>query len=135
MGETLKAHVLFDLLQPTSLFGVTLAFDNLYGQRVLVASSNYQPESAHGEHCGERMYVCEIPNFTLVPGEYRIQATLSIGGVVVDRVEDAATLTVIGSDFYGTGRMPTEGTCVLEQAWHLRHPTQNSVAIKIVARS
>jgi len=124
VGEALKAHVLFDLYEPTSLFAVTLAFDNLFGQRVLVASSNYQPDTSNGEHYGERMYVCEIPNFTLIPGEYRIQATLSIGGAVVDRVEDAASLTVIGSDFYGTGRMPTEGTCVLEQAWHLRQPTQ-----------
>jgi lipopolysaccharide transport system ATP-binding protein len=123
VGETLQAHVLFDLDEPTSLFGVTLAFDNLFGQRVLVASSNYQPDTSNAEHYGEQLYVCEIPNFTLVPGEYRIQATLSIGGAVMDRVEDAASLTVIGSDFYGTGRMPTEGTCVLEQAWHLRQPT------------
>jgi lipopolysaccharide transport system ATP-binding protein len=123
VGETLQAHVLFDLDQPTSLFGVTLAFDNLFGQRVLVASSSYQPDSSNAEHFGEQLYVCEIPNFTLVPGEYRIQATLSLGGTIVDRVEDAASLTVIGSDFYGTGRMPTEGTCVLEQAWHLRQPT------------
>jgi lipopolysaccharide transport system ATP-binding protein len=123
VGEALKAQVLFDLYEPTSLFGVTLAFDNLFGQRVLVASSNYQPDSSNEEHYGEQLYVCEIPNFTLIPGEYRIQATLSIGGVIVDRVEDAASLTVIGSDFYGTGRMPTEGTCVLEQAWHLRQPT------------
>jgi len=123
VGEALRAQVLFDLHEPTSLFGVTLAFDNLFGQRVLVASSNYQPDSSNEEHYGEQLYVCEIPNFTLIPGEYRIQATLSIGGVIVDRVEDAASLTVIGSDFYGTGRMPTEGTCVLEQAWHLRQPT------------
>jgi lipopolysaccharide transport system ATP-binding protein len=120
VGETLKAQVLFDLDEPTTLFGVTLAFDNLFGQRVLVASSNYQPDCLGEEHYGERLYVCEIPYFTLMPGEYRIQATLSVGGAVVDRVEDAARLTVIGSDFYGTGRMPTEGTCVLEQDWQLR---------------
>ena len=123
VGDALTAHVLFELYEPTSLFAVTLAFDNVFGQRVLVASSNYQPDRSQEEHCGERQYVCEIPNFTLIPGEYRIQATLSVGGGVVDRVEDAARLTVIGSDFYGTGRMPTEGTCVLEQAWRLLQPS------------
>ncbi len=122
VGETLKVHVLFDLIEPTSIFGVTLAFDNLFGQRILVVSSNYQPDRSHEEHFGERGYVCELPNFTLVPGEYRIQATMSVGGGIVDRVEDAARLTVIGSDFYGTGRMPTEGTCVLEQDWQLKKP-------------
>jgi lipopolysaccharide transport system ATP-binding protein len=130
VGEALRVHVLFELHEPSSLFGVTLAFDNLFGQRVLLASSNYQPDSTNEEHYGERLYVCEIPNFTLIPGEYRIQATLSIGGVIVDRVEDAASLTVIGSDFYGTGRMPTEGTCVLEQTWDLRQPTPPFVQLR-----
>jgi lipopolysaccharide transport system ATP-binding protein len=125
LGEALKAQVLFELKEPTSLFGVTLAFDNLFAQRVLVASSNYQPDLLDEEHCGERLYVCEIPNFTLTPGEYRIQVTLSVGGAIVDRVEDAARLIVVGSDFYGTGRMPTEGTCVLEQSWRLQQPTQS----------
>ena len=53
---------------------------------------------------------------------YRIQAALSVGGAVADYVEDAASLTVLGSDFYGTGRIPTEGICVLEQEWRLHQP-------------
>ncbi len=122
VGDTLQAHVLFELDEPTSLFGVTLAFDNIFGQRVLLASSSYQPDALSGEHYGERLYVCEIPNFTLIPGVYRIQAALSVGGAVVDYVEDATSLTVLGSDFYGTGRIPTEGICVLEQAWRLHQP-------------
>jgi lipopolysaccharide transport system ATP-binding protein len=123
VGGTLRVHVLFELDAPTSLFGVTLAFDNMFGQRVFLASSNFQPGRLNEDHFGERLYVCKIPNFTLIPGEYRIHATLSIDGAVVDRVEDAARLTVIGSDFYGTGRIPTEGIFVLEQAWQLHQPT------------
>src|ERR1700674_2673812 len=126
MGAPLKAQVLFELDEPTKVFGVTLAFDDLLGQCIFVASSNYQPDSSHEEQFGERLYVCEIPSFTLMPGEYRIRAFLSVRDSVADRVEDAARLTVIGSDFYGTGRIAKHGTCVLQQTWCLQQPTRPS---------
>ncbi len=124
VGAALAAQIVFELEHPTSAFNIQLGFDNLLGQRIFVASSSYEPERQLEEHSGERMFVCEIPSFTLVPGEYRIQATLWIRGSVADRVEDAARLSVIESDFYGTGRMPTQGTCVLEQRWRLSQPTR-----------
>lgn len=122
MGAALKAQILFDLEVPTRFFDVTLAFDNQFGQCVFVAGSNCHPDNNDESHFGERLYVCEIPSFTLMPGEYRIRATLSVGGSKVDSVEDAARLTVVGSDFYGNGRVPREGVCVLEQLWSLQEP-------------
>jgi lipopolysaccharide transport system ATP-binding protein len=122
MGAALKAQVLFDLEEPTSFFDVSLAFDNQFGQCVFLASSNCHPDHVDEAHFGERLYVCEIPSFTLMPGEYRIRAVLSVGGAMVDCVEDAARLTVVGSDFYGNGRVPREGVCVLEQLWSLQDP-------------
>jgi lipopolysaccharide transport system ATP-binding protein len=123
MGSALKAQVLFDLEEPTSFFDVTLAFENQFGQCVFLASSNCHPDHIAEAQFGERLYVCEIPSFTLMPGEYRIRAALSVGGRRVDCVEDAARLTVVGSDFYGNGRVPREGICVLEQLWSLQQPT------------
>jgi lipopolysaccharide transport system ATP-binding protein len=124
LGAPLKAQVLFELDEPTKVFGVTLAFDDLLGQCIFVASSNYQPDASHEEQFGERLYVCEIPSFTLMPGEYRIRAFLSVRDSIADRVEDAARLTVIGSDYYGTGRIAKHGTCVLEQSWRLQELTR-----------
>ena len=122
VGAALRIQVLFELPEPTSTFSVTFAFINLMGQCVFYASSAYQREWSREEHFGERVYVCEIPSFTLVPGEYQIRAALYVGGVIVDLVDDAARLTVIESDFYGTVRISTYGTCVLKQKWQLSEP-------------
>jgi hypothetical protein len=63
--------------------------------------------------------VCEIPSLTLIPGEYKIRVTLNIGGTVADIVHDAARFSVVPSDYYGTGKVPWNGTFVLEQHWRL----------------
>ena len=68
---------------------------------------------------GEQTFVCEIPSVPLVPGEYRVGVGLDIGGHEVDWVDDAATLSIIRSDFYGTGVMPERGAFLLQNRWAL----------------
>lgn len=122
MAAPLRARIQFELEEPTATFTVALAFDNLHGQCVFYANSSYSPAPVSEKPRGEHLYVCDIPSFALVPGEYRIRAGLSVAGVWVDNIDDAARLTVLGSDFYGTGRLPAGGTCVLEQCWRLEQP-------------
>ena len=67
---------------------------------------------------GDQKFVCDIPNLTLVPGGYRIKILLDVAGTLVDCVWDAARLTVLDSDFYGTGRwVPDSGFLVMKQQW------------------
>ena len=67
------------------------------------------------------MFVCEIPSLPLVPGQYKVHVGLDIAGHEVDWVEDATRLTVIKSDYYGTGIMPTKGIMLLKNRWKLDH--------------
>lgn len=121
MGASFKALVYFRLEKPTSSFDACLVFDNLYGQHVFVAHSLFEPEHRQGEFVGDQIFVCEIPSLTLVPGKYKLWITLAVPrGEEVDRVEDAAYLTVIESDYYGTGRAPWSGLFVLKQHWYLQ---------------
>jgi hypothetical protein len=120
MGGTLKAYIYFELEEPTSSLGAGLGFETLFGQRVFTAHSLFEPKNTWGEQVGEQVFVCEIPSLTLVPGEYRIKVALDIHNSERDCVEDAARLTILESDYYGTGRVPWNGTFVLKHRWHLR---------------
>lgn len=120
MGSTLKAYIHFELEEPVSSLDACLGFDNSFGQRIFTAHSLFEPQKVWGERVGEQVFVCEIPSLTLVPGEYKIRVSLTIRGRPRDYVEDAARLTILESDYYGTGRVPWNGTFVLKHRWYLR---------------
>ena len=91
------------------------------GQRIFTAHSLFQPNQENQERIGEQIYVCDIPSLTLTPGEYRIKVSLNMGEQVdVDAIEDAASVAIIDSDYYGTGKSPWNGCCVIPHSWHLK---------------
>ncbi|HZS70263.1 MAG TPA: ABC transporter ATP-binding protein [Candidatus Acidoferrum sp.] len=122
-GEPLRAVVVFDLEHPCMSFDASIAFDTPTGQRVCTAHSAYEPDREHEERIGEQSFVCDIPSLPLVPGEYKIGVGLDIGGCEVDWIDGAASLTVLKSDYYGTGVIPTKGHFLLDNRWSLAHET------------
>src|SRR5215469_962720 len=120
IGSRLKIKVHFELPQSTSTFNVGLGFNNSYGQRVFTAHSIFEPNRPDGEHVGKQIFCCEIPSFTLMPGEYTIKVWLDLKNAKdADVIEDAAKIMVLESDFYGTGRVPWAGALVLKHRWYL----------------
>lgn len=63
--------------------------------------------------------VCRIPRLPLMPGKYYLDLVLSIGGRAADKITDAATLTVIEGDFFGTGKLPPKklGDVLVDHSW------------------
>jgi hypothetical protein len=122
MGGTLKAYIYFQLEEPTANFSACLAFDTLLGQRVFTAHSLFEPHNSWGQRVGEQVFICEIPSLTLVPGEYKLKVALDVHNPDEDCVEDAARLTILASDYYGTGKAPWNGAFVLKHRWHLYDP-------------
>jgi lipopolysaccharide transport system ATP-binding protein len=119
VGAPLKAVIYFHLEEPCTGFDASIAFDTRTGQRICTAHSAYEPNRVHEERAGEQAFVCEIPNLPLVPGEYKLNVGLDIASHEVDWVDDATRLTVIKSDYYGTGVVPTRGAFLLENRWVL----------------
>ena len=119
IGAPLKAHIYFHLDEPTSTFDAGVAFDNLHGQRIFTAHSLFQPGRLREERVGDQTFVCNIPSLPLVPGEYKIKVSLDIGQSDVDWVDDATRLTIIKSDYYGTGEVPWNGIVALKHHWYL----------------
>lgn len=119
IGAPVKIRVTFLLENPSQSFDVLLGFDSLLGQRIFTASSLYEPRRSHEPCEGERVFECEIPSLALAPGEYRLLVSFYIGKTRVDQIEDATRLTILGSDYYGTGQVPKEGLCVMPHRWTL----------------
>ncbi len=76
---------------------------------------------------GRQVFVCDIPSLTLVPGEYTTFLWLDIGNAKADMVEDAIRISVIESDYYGTGKVPWNGTFVLPHRWQLEAAVEASL--------
>jgi lipopolysaccharide transport system ATP-binding protein len=118
-GGSLRAQIYVELETACANFDAELAFYTLSGQRVCTAHSAYEPCRIHEPCEGQQVFACEIASLPLVPGEYKINVGLDIALSEVDCVEDAARLTVINSDYYGTGIVPTKGVFLLNNRWTL----------------
>ena len=67
---------------------------------------------------------CVIPRVPFLPGTYRLSIKVSVEENVAFHLPSAAEITVVGGDFYCTGRLPEKawgGVCAVDHSWHL-HP-------------
>jgi len=118
IGARLKIRVYFDLPSPTNSFNIGLGFNNIFGQRIFTAHSQFEPNRSNREHVGEQVFVCDIPSLTFMPGDYTLRLWLDIGNTEADLINDAARISIIESDYYGTGKVPWNGTFVLKHHWY-----------------
>ncbi len=118
IGDALKIRIHLHLDNPVESFDVGIGFFSLYGQRVFTAHSRFEPDRPRKAEPGPKVLVCDIPSFTLVPGDYIVGIWADINGVMTDLVEEAARITVVESDYYGTGKAPWNDVMVMKQRWH-----------------
>ena len=124
IGAGLKLKVYFDLPGPTRSFDMGVGFNNAFGQRVFTAHTLFEPSRPSGELGGPQVFVCDIPSFALMPGVYNMFIWMDINHQEADRVNQAAQITVLESDYYGTGKAPWNGECVLPHHWYLEQPAK-----------
>ncbi len=119
IGARLKLKLHFDLPRPTDSFNIGIGFNNIFGQRVFTAHSSFEPDRSPGLKSGRQVFVCDIPSLTLVPGDYSTFLWLDISNAKADMIEEAIRISVIESDYYGTGKVPQNGAFVLSHRWQL----------------
>jgi len=119
IGKGLKAKVFFHLPKPVRSFDIGLGFDDMFGQRIFTANSLFEPARPTGEWEGSQVFVCEIPSFTLMPGMYHIKVWMDVNHTVADTIFQAARLTVLESDYYGSGKAPWNGAVVMKHNWYV----------------
>jgi len=128
IGAGLKVKIFFDLPRPTRSFDMGLAFDSMFGQRIFTAHTLFEPNRPNGEYVGPQVYVCAIPSFTLMPGLYTVRIWLDINHQEADLVNHAARVSVLESDYYGSGKAPWNGTMVLPHNWYVETPSRSAVS-------
>jgi hypothetical protein len=119
LGGYVKVRVHFNLPVATSSYNVGLGFNNAVGQRVFTAHTLFEPNRDQATVSGPQVLVCEIPKLTLVPGDYVLRVWLDVGNTEADLIDSAARITVLESDFYGSGKLPSDGMFVLDHSWVL----------------
>jgi len=105
---------------PAEHVDALLSFNSLLGGPIFVANSGFEATCLNDELTGEQTFTCEIPCFSLIPGEYMVNVALAVRDKLIDCVEDCARVTVVPTDYYGTGRVPKYGNAVLEHHWSRR---------------
>jgi hypothetical protein len=54
-----------------------------------------------------------------MPGVYTVKIWMDINHAEADLVNFAARVTVLESDYYGTGKVPWNGTLVMKHHWYV----------------
>jgi lipopolysaccharide transport system ATP-binding protein len=74
-----------------------------------------------GELPEKGAFVCHLKSLPLPPATYRIAFSIISSGSYLDYIEDAAELSVIEGDFFGSAEVPpiSHGVCLVEGDWHL----------------
>ena len=69
---------------------------------------------------------CTLPHLPLRPGRYPITLYLDRGGEIIDRIDNQVDFTVLPSDFYGTGQLPSEsqGAFMLAHEWRVENDSR-----------
>jgi lipopolysaccharide transport system ATP-binding protein len=129
IGARLKVRIHFELPRPTASFNIGLGFNNSLSQRIFTAHSYFEPNRPSGEYVGPQIFTCDIPSLTFVPGDYTLRVWLDIGNTEADLIDDAACITVLESDYYGTGKVPWNGAFVLKHRWYLEQVAREEHAL------
>ncbi len=84
---------------------IGVGFNNERGQRVLLVQSEFH---ANKRFAGaqEKTIVCTVPNLPLTPATYSIDLIAADNYSVIERVENASAVTVLYTDYLGTGLLP-----------------------------
>ncbi len=121
VGAQLKLKLHLKLPEVVPNFRLGIGFNSLFGQRVLTLYSSFDPHVDYDVLSGESVVTCDIPSLTMVPGEYFVFLFVDFGQERKDAVADAFMLSVLESDYYGTGKAPYSGVFVLPHRWQVEH--------------
>jgi lipopolysaccharide transport system ATP-binding protein len=124
MGSTIEVDAMIEcrrrIMDPT----VGILFADQLGQTMLRAFS-FESSRGFGVFEGQVSVRCRFERFPLMPGRYTCHLWLSRHSHPVDYVEDAAEITIVPADVYGTGRSPDShngGICFAPHAWEVGAP-------------
>jgi len=101
---------------------VALGIDNYLGERVTILTTQAVGSGLASLPSGQTEIQFVIPRLPFVPGRYYFTLFGTIGGVVTDWVQSAASFQVDHGDYYGTGENVPSGQGSILIAYSVRAP-------------
>jgi lipopolysaccharide transport system ATP-binding protein len=96
-------------LRPLKDVDVAVGLDNYVGDRITVFTTNAVGQTITELAPGPCVVEFSISNLPVVPGSYHFTLFGTVGGVIADWVQSAASFEVDYGDFFGTGRLLPAG--------------------------
>ena len=98
---------------------VGIGINNYLGMRVAGFNTIMNQNLAVSEISKPCTLDCRVASLPLAPGEYSVKLVVTETGEDVDVLEEAFDFTVLATDYYGTGRLPTatQGVFLCRAEW------------------
>jgi len=87
--------------------------------RVLTLLSNEMAQETLTWRACETSFSCTVDRLPLVPGQYTLDVSLWIDGVLHDKINRTCSFEVLSGDFHGAGRAVHVGSFHMAQRWEL----------------
>jgi lipopolysaccharide transport system ATP-binding protein len=119
MGEKFEVSISFNSLE--AVRGIGLSFEDMFGRRLFLASTNYTNPDLLGDSTRCARLVCRIPEIPFVPGNYYLTIIVAGFTKMLDKVERAASFDVVERDVFKTGIFPGKwkGLFYTRSAWRM----------------
>jgi len=118
-GKNILVHLKYTASQ--DIRNINVAF-NLYEHsgNVLMNFNCVDAGGAIPNASSDGEFVCEIPRFPLRAGRYFGNLHCTVNGQVADWVEEAFVVDAIDGDFFGTGKLVSQGKFVAKHHWRVK---------------
>jgi lipopolysaccharide transport system ATP-binding protein len=109
-------------VKPPSGVVFHIYFTTIMEERLFICSTQFAGDTPH-QFPGAGTLRCSIPCLSLLPGQYRLDLACHVTGqrITMDRIRQAKILTVVESDFFGSGKLPpaSVGPFLVSHSWQL----------------
>lgn len=119
MGGSMALSISFSSPEYITNIRFGIAIEDRIGQRLLVFSPSHQAPFLVSQPVRGGVFLCNIPCIRLLPSSYFITLIIGSGSGDLDRIDQAAQITVESADVFNTGFAPeaAHGVFYQEAEW------------------
>ncbi len=123
VGMCEKFEVAITISSSQAVRGIGLSFEDMFGRRLFLASTNYTNPDLLGDSTRCAKFVCNLPEIPFVPGTYYLTIIVAGFAIMLDKVERAASFNVVERDVFKTGVFPGiwKGLFYTQSGWRMEN--------------
>jgi len=131
IGEPIRFILILNVDRPIHSAAIGLGILDSMGERVVTHHTMFQHPEPWGVNKSVRIAI-EWSECILCAGSYRFVSALFESGQMIAVWQDIGALTVVGTDYFGTGKLPdpqVQGKVVTKAKWHIKERTGATIRV------